>query len=140
MSEDAKAVTLDSGAVIEAIRRASAQFRALRRQDESEAPKDETPVVTILKRAMRTHLERHRTYGAGDHDRYGAVCAVLFPEGLTLRTPEEFARFHLFSMIVAKLNRYSANYVSGGHPDSVHDQGVYSFLLEAYDEGTRHGR
>ena len=52
---------------------------------------------------------------------------------MTLETAEDFARFHDFQQIVAKLNRYAKSFSDGGHLDSIHDAGNYAKLLEAQD-------
>jgi hypothetical protein len=98
-----------------------------------------TRVGKVLMRALDTHEARIKTYGNGGHIQYGAVMTVLFPKGLRLRTADEFARFHVFNMIVGKLCRYGRNYATGGHADSIHDLGVYSFILEDYDKHRNHG-
>jgi hypothetical protein len=104
---------------------------------------DETEVSKLMTAAIQTHLDRVAVYGEKGHDQLGEVLAALFPDGLTLQTPAEFSRFHVFQMIVAKVNRYANNYTGGGHADSIHDTGVYSFVLEAKDaaiQRTRDGR
>ena len=87
----------------------------------------------ILKQAIKTFGERNSVYQDG-WVRHGAIMAAFFPDGLELKTPEDFARFHLFEMSVGKLNRYAANFEKGGHQDSVHDGGIYSLILEMYDD------
>jgi hypothetical protein len=41
--------------------------------------------------------------------------------------------------MTVKLSRYAANFEKGGHQDSVHDLGVYSFLLEDFDDRIKKG-
>jgi hypothetical protein len=96
-----------------------------------------TTVTDILDRARQTHLDRIAVYGDKGYEVHAAVLKVLFPDGITLTTQAEFARWAVFEMIVAKLCRYATNYTTGGHADSVHDLGVYSFMLEAHDEAAR---
>ena len=86
-----------------------------------------------LHEAVDTFCERNKIYKDGWVSHGGAM-AALFPNGIQLKTPEDFSRFILFEMCVSKLNRYAQNFSDGGHPDSVHDNGVYSFILEIYDE------
>lgn len=89
-----------------------------------------TPTVPdILKSMASTFEERNKLYGAA-YKRHGDVMAGLFPEGVTLRTEEEFNRYGVLVMIVSKLNRYASNLTRGGHKDSAHDMAVYAAMLE----------
>lgn len=90
-------------------------------------------MLKILERAIETFKARSAVYGKGHYD-HGRVMAALFPSGLTLRSPGDFTRFATLNMMVAKLCRYTNNWDKGGHADSVHDLGVYSFLMEEIDE------
>jgi hypothetical protein len=49
-----------------------------------------------------------------------------------LETPDDFIRMGLFVQIVGKLCRYAQDF-DRGHIDSMHDIGVYAFMLEAED-------
>ena len=61
---------------------------------------------------------------------------VLFPNGIELKTIDDFNRMGLLNMIVSKLIRYS-NQWETKHKDSMHDLGVYCFMLESYDDSIR---
>lgn len=87
-----------------------------------------------LKKAIKTTEERGKVYGHDGSEVTGRAIAMLFPDGLTLKTPNDFARFAIFNMIMAKVGRYAKNFSKGGHQDSVHDIGVYSFILEELDD------
>ena len=88
-----------------------------------------------FKRSMDTIMEREGQYGAGPLTVGGAL-ASIFPEGVTLRTPEDFARFFYLTMVQMKLSRY-ANAFHEGSPDSSHDGANYFKLLELFDEFLR---
>lgn len=94
----------------------------------------------ILTDAVETARQRRATYKAArredgkGHWKHGHVMKALFPNGIPLNTPDDFTRLTTFNMMVAKLVRYADNWEEGGHQDSVHDLGVYSFLLEEIDE------
>lgn len=92
-------------------------------------------VVEALQAAVRTARTRGRVYGDAPgregHWRHGRVMAALYPEGLTCRTPEEFTRAAAMNNLVQKLVRYTEH--PAGHPDSIHDLGVYAFILETID-------
>ena len=87
---------------------------------------------SIFKESLDTIIEREALYGSGSGD-LGRALHALFPEGVTLATPEDFARFSDFQQVVAKLNRYAKSFSDGGHLDSIHDAGNYAKLLEAQD-------
>lgn len=89
-------------------------------------------MIEILERAKATYKERAAIYGKGHYD-HGKVMAALFPEGLKLESPEDFTRFATLNMMVAKMCRYTRNFANGGHRDSIHDLGVYAFLMEEVD-------
>jgi hypothetical protein len=86
----------------------------------------------ILRKANETHLCRGKMYNNTYHE-HGKIMAAIFPDGITLITEEDFKRFSLFNIIIAKLHRYSKSFSKGGHEDSIHDAGVYSFMLEEVD-------
>ena len=87
----------------------------------------------ILEAAAATYKERHPIYGR-NWFKVGGALAAMFPSGITLHTPEDFARFYLFTLQVMKQTRYANNFASGGHADSMLDTSVYSALLLAVDE------
>ena len=86
-----------------------------------------------LKRALQTFKDKGKVYGDG-YVRHGEITAILFPDGIHLQSPEDFARFSLLNCLIMKLIRYSDHFKNVGHKDSIHDFGVYSFILEGYDE------
>jgi hypothetical protein len=57
----------------------------------------------------------------------------MFPEGLTLKTEEEFNRFAIFLQIIHKNSRYANSMLSGGHADSLDDITVYAQMLREFD-------
>lgn len=86
-------------------------------------------VAEIMRNMAKTFEERNAIYGSA-YKNYGIVMTGLFPDGLTLRSVDDWNRFGLLSMIVSKLNRYASNLVVGGHADSAHDMAVYAAMLE----------
>tara|TARA_R100000742_G_C4259604_1_gene77409 strand:+ start:427 stop:732 length:306 start_codon:yes stop_codon:yes gene_type:complete len=88
--------------------------------------------IKNLKQALKTFEERGKSYG-DSYNQVGKVMAVLFPNGVELKTEADFNRMGLLNMIVSKLTRY-ANQWEKTHKDSAHDMGVYSFILEAFDD------
>lgn len=92
----------------------------------------------ILEEGGKTFKERHKVYG-NNFLKVGDVMTALFPDGLTVETPEDWVRLELLMMKVVKVSRYAENFTKGGHQDSVHDDMVYSAMLENVDEVIRTG-
>jgi len=89
----------------------------------------------VLLDAAKTYRERHVYYG-NNSPKVGGALAAMFPEGLTLRTPQDFTRFYLFVLAIMKASRYANNITKAeGHKDSAHDLCVYAAMLEANDNG-----
>lgn len=86
----------------------------------------------ILDKAAGTFRERNAVYKDNWKD-VGAVLSALFPDGITLNTPEDHTRFHFVMLMVVKLSRY-ANCWATGHDDSLLDGAVYNAMLEAFDK------
>lgn len=91
-------------------------------------------VIDKLQQALETAKERGETYRHDGHELTGAALAILIPEGITLKTAEDYTRFQLFINVAIKFSRYCVNYNKGGHKDSIHDLGIYAFNLEDYDD------
>ena len=87
----------------------------------------------LMIKGAETFRERNLAYG-DSYKQFGPMMVCLFPKGVTLKTCEDFNRFGVLSMIGSKLMRYCNNFPQGGHQDSVHDLGVYSFMLEELDQ------
>lgn len=67
----------------------------------------------------------------------GKVMADMFPNGLHIKTEEDWNRIHLFLLTVVKLTRYANNYEKGGHTDSTADAIVYFAMLQELDDEYR---
>jgi hypothetical protein len=90
-----------------------------------------TPAENI-QRALETFRERSKTYG-DNYITHGKIMQELFPNGVKLDTIKEYNRFGIVNMMVAKLTRYCQGWPKA-HQDSIHDLGVYSFILESLDD------
>jgi hypothetical protein len=88
-------------------------------------------VPDLLGEAAKTYLSRRSVYGPSEVI-YGKVMGEMFPDGLTLDSPRDWIRFGIFNQVVGKLCRYAADF-KNGHVDSIHDAGVYAFMLEDKD-------
>jgi 8-oxo-dGTP pyrophosphatase MutT (NUDIX family) len=90
-----------------------------------------------LEKAANTFRERAKLYGS-NYNQFGGVMQRLFPDGVTFDSPEQWNRFGILAHIVTKLTRYTQR-PHQGHQDSIHDIGVYSFILEELDlKGGQH--
>lgn len=99
-------------------------------QEETKAVEVEQSPATaadILDAMAATFRERNAVYG-DNAVMVGQVMQVLFPNGVTLKTPEDYHMWHLFELKIVKLTRFA---ISGlKHEDSIHDDGVYSAMCE----------
>lgn len=86
----------------------------------------------FLTEAAATFKSRNAVYG-NNYLNVGKAMAALFPDGVTLKTAEDHNRFHIFMLGIVKLSRYANNWDKGGHADSIHDNTVYSAMLESID-------
>lgn len=95
---------------------------------------DPATVPNRLRAAALLYEQRNRVYGS-DYLEHGQLMEVLFgKDGAALRTAEDFARYNLFKMIVAKAARYAKNFFTGGHADSLDDISVYAQMLREVDD------
>jgi len=85
----------------------------------------------VLKDMLKTFQQRYKLYKA-NYLIIGHVMAALFPRGITLRSPEEHNRYHLFLMIMVKATRLANTNLK--HIDSSHDAGVYAAMLNAFQQ------
>lgn len=106
--------------------------KKLRRRDEVVKP--EGP-AGILAAGAETFIKKSSEYGNSVRQ-YGDVMTALFPEGVTLDTPQAWTHMGVFQQVVHKVCR-AANTMVAGQPsvDSAHDMMVYSAILQdLYEE------
>ena len=87
----------------------------------------------LMQEGAKTFAERAAAYGPTYHV-HGSIMTALFPNGVELKTKEDFNRYAILVNITTKLHRYCTNFRKGGHQDSIHDLGVYAFILEELDQ------
>lgn len=97
-----------------------------------------TDAPDLMRKAIET-FEARSSYGPADFKKQGEVMQALFPEGMQTLTVEQCSRFVVLSIIVTKLCRYAEHAHDNGHDDSIHDIGVYAFILQAMDIASRDG-
>jgi hypothetical protein len=74
---------------------------------------------------------RNPVYGDG-YKKFGAQAFALTGP-VTLSTPEDMGRFAILLQVIAKTARYSNNFATGGHSDSLDDAAVYAMMLQDLD-------
>ena len=82
----------------------------------------------ILKEASKTFLDRNKVYG-DNYKSVGRVMKALFPNGVNLKTEEDFNTWHLFELVIVKITRFANSNLK--HKDSIHDTAVYSAMIES---------
>jgi hypothetical protein len=89
---------------------------------------DPAPTVgEILNGMAETYTERNAVYG-DNYRMVGAMMKVLFPDGVSKELLHS-DKFHLFELKLVKLSRYAISDMT--HRDSIHDDAVYSAMLES---------
>jgi hypothetical protein len=91
-------------------------------------------VPQFLREAADLFAKHNKLYKDNYH-KVGAIYALMFPNGITLRTPADFNRFAIVVQMVNKLVRYSFNWVTG-HPDSLDDLSIYAMMLKELDNNS----
>lgn len=81
----------------------------------------------------KLYEDRNAQYGS-NYKFFGYVLSGMFPDGITLKTPEQFNRFALFLNVVHKCTRYARAMPDEGHADSCDDICVYSAMLNEVDQ------
>jgi hypothetical protein len=89
-------------------------------------------VSTLLNRLSELYAERNAVY-KDNYLKVGGVMSAMFPDGMVLKTAEDFNRWHLFELAIVKLTRYVNQYEAGGHPDSIEDMIVYLSMVAGLD-------
>lgn len=85
----------------------------------------------ILLDMAETFRERNKIYG-DNYKRVGEVMVALFPNGVELKTKEDFNTWHLFELMIVKLTRFANSELT--HVDSIHDCAVYAAMVQSLTE------
>ena len=85
-----------------------------------------------LRQMADLYEERSRVYKA-NHFVIGNVMAALFPDGMVVKTPDEWTRLYFFMLKQVKVSRYVQQWDNGGHEDSLDDDIVYTSMLQMND-------
>lgn len=90
-----------------------------------------TPVSELLS-GVETFHDRNKTYG-DSYLRFGAFAAALFPNGITIRTLEDWNAFGVLVQMISKMIRLCEGWdrpTAKPTVDSNHDLMVYSAILK----------
>jgi hypothetical protein len=87
------------------------------------------PEVLRLFEEMAEHFNmKSKMYGT-NYGTAAKVMTILFPDGITLKTEEDFIKFDFMHWSICKLTRFAPNL---DHEDSIHDLAVYSTMMTAW--------
>ena len=86
----------------------------------------------LMKDGLQTYSERRKVYG-DSYIKHAKVMEAMFPDGVKLKTEVDYARWSIINLIMVKFVRYAKEFDSP-HQDSIHDSGVYCFVLEELDQ------
>jgi hypothetical protein len=90
-------------------------------------------VADMLEKLGDLYRQRNSLYG-DNYKRTGRRMLGYFPDGIHLRTQEDFNRFSLFVHMDGKMSRYAQAMLRGeGHVDSLDDLSVYSQMQQEVD-------
>lgn len=92
--------------------------------------KKEKPLQThdILLEMAKTFEERNAVYG-DNFKTVGKVLEIMFPNGVELKTADDYNRWHLFELMVVKFTRFTNSGLT--HQDSIHDTAIYAAMVES---------
>jgi hypothetical protein len=88
--------------------------------------------------AAATFKEKNGTYG-DNYLNVGKAMVAFFPNGIEVKTADDWNRLHIFLLQIVKLTRYCNNWIAVdekhafARSDSMHDNTVYSAMLESID-------
>lgn len=86
-------------------------------------------LAEIRKSKNEEYMDKDRE---SNYHKHGKVMFALFPNGIELKSVEDFNRYAILDMIVGKLTRYSNNFETG-HEDSLIDLSIYCQMLRELD-------
>ena len=90
-------------------------------------PLKKTKVEDILKQGADFFESRREEYGE-EYLKTGKIRKAFFPNGIKLKTENDFYYFHLFNIIATKLGRIAEHWRKGQHEDSWNDIMIYAAM------------
>jgi hypothetical protein len=91
-------------------------------------------ITDQLDKARTILKQREETYGEEGYVIAGNVMDSLFPHGVNLKGPKQFAIFVNLCIMLGKIARVCNNINNDGHQDSADDLINYSAILSAITE------
>lgn len=88
----------------------------------------EADASVILQEMSSTFKERNKIYG-DNYKSVGSVMHSLFPDGVNLKTVDDYNTWHLFELMIVKITRFVNTKMT--HRDSIHDIAVYAAMIES---------
>lgn len=92
----------------------------------------ESVVAASLFEKAELYEKKNAEYGDSYH-MHGKLMKIMFPEGVTLNSVDDFNRWGVFIQIMTKICRYVNSFETGGHDDSLDDLSVYAMMLKELD-------
>lgn len=92
---------------------------------------------TILKEMAKTFKKNNTKY-KDNWDMVGKIFTAMYPQGIQLRSEYDFVLFHFLSWKIGKLTRFILT--DHGHIDSIHDDAVYTAMIETLVRGKQSNR
>ena len=89
---------------------------------------DALRVPEILEEMAATFRDRNAVYG-DNWKMVGKLMEAMFPGGVQLNAAADYEVWHLFELKIVKLSRFVISNLT--HADSIHDDAVYSAMIEA---------
>jgi hypothetical protein len=90
-------------------------------------------VPQYLLEAADLYKTKNTLYG-DSYKKTGELLEILFPEGIELKTADDFNRFSVFTLILGKITRYSNHWENTDVEDTMLDLSVYATMLRELDE------
>jgi hypothetical protein len=93
-----------------------------------------TTVPDMLAEAAELYKTKNALYG-NSYKKTGMLLKILFPEGIELKTIDDFNRFSIFTLILGKITRYNNHWNDTDVEDTLTDLSVYAMMLNELDGG-----
>lgn len=89
----------------------------------------------MFKHLEKLHADKNETYGEA-YTKFGYLMHILFPKGITLKSPEDFIKFGIYTQWIEKVMRVGHIVFGGGKEnfesvmDSCDDLAIVAQMLK----------
>jgi hypothetical protein len=90
-------------------------------------------VPQYLMEAAELYKSKNALYG-NSYRKTGMLLEILFPDGIELKTSDDFNRFSVFTLLLGKIARYSNHWDNTDTEDTMTDLSVYAMMQKELDE------